>query len=172
MEGARGPLTDARTHTQTHMDTHTHAHTHANPYRTIPQPQLHQQRFALPTALSPSPPPPPNLPPQVPRAVFLPKGASDVAIVVKHLRKHNVPLSVMGGGHSLSGTSLADGAALIRLKHMNHVHVDPKEKTAWVGAGALLADIDAEAAGETLSTAPGLRRRVEAACIACAPRSP
>ena len=43
---------------------------------------------------------------------------------------------------------------------------------AAAGADIVLADIDAEAAGETLSTAPGLRRRVEAACIACAPRSP
>jgi FAD/FMN-containing dehydrogenase len=91
--------------------------------------------------------------------VFLPKGPADVSAVVKHLRKHNVPMSIMGGGHSLSGASLKHGAALIRLKHMNHVHVDPKEKSAWVGAGALLADIDNEAAGVLASMTKGAKCR-------------
>lgn len=84
---------------------------------------------------------------QIPSVVYLPKGPADVSAVVKHLRKHNIPMSIMGGGHSFSGASLKHGAALIRLKHMNHVHVDAREKSAWVGAGALLADIDNEAAG-------------------------
>ncbi|EGD72105.1 hypothetical protein PTSG_00121 [Salpingoeca rosetta] len=79
-----------------------------------------------------------------PSVVLLPHGAKDVQVAIKWIHANKLEFAVMSGGHSLSGRSIKDGAVLIRLSRMNFVHVDPVERTAWVGTGATIADIDAE----------------------------
>lgn len=81
---------------------------------------------------------------RMPSVVLMPHGQSDVQIALNWVRENKLEFAVMCGGHSMSGRSLKDGAVLIRLRRMNHVHVDPKERTAWVEMGATVADFDAE----------------------------
>ncbi|EGD79618.1 hypothetical protein PTSG_10465 [Salpingoeca rosetta] len=79
-----------------------------------------------------------------PSVVLLPLGATDVQVAVNWVRSNNLQFAVMSGGHSISGRSVKDGAVLIRLTRMNFVHVDPEERTAWVGMGATVKDFDLE----------------------------
>eukprot|EP00045_Choanoeca_perplexa_P005291 m.44706 g.44706 ORF g.44706 m.44706 type:complete len:463 (+) comp13042_c0_seq1:39-1427(+) len=81
---------------------------------------------------------------RLPSVVLRPKGPSDVAIAMKWVSQNNYPFAVMGGGHSFSGKSLKHDAVLIRLTHLDQVHVDVKDSSAWVGMGATVKDFDME----------------------------
>ena len=62
----------------------------------------------------------------------------DVVEAVKHGRENNLRVAVRGGGHSIAGLSAIEGGLLIDLAGMNTVEVDPEQKLAKVGGGALL----------------------------------
>lgn len=46
------------------------------------------------------------------------------------------------GGHNIAGSAVCDGGIVIDMRAINHVHVDPQGRTARVGPGATLADVD------------------------------
>jgi FAD/FMN-containing dehydrogenase len=71
-------------------------------------------------------------------------GAGDVIQCVKFAKQHSLKVSVRGGGHSISGKCLLDGAMLIDLSQLRSVRVDVKNKIADVAPGALLGDVDHE----------------------------
>ena len=81
---------------------------------------------------------------RLPSVVLRPKGPSDVQVALRWVVQNNYPFTVMGGGHSFSGKSLKHGAVLIRLSHLDQVHVDASARTAWVGMGATVKDFDME----------------------------
>jgi FAD/FMN-containing dehydrogenase len=83
-------------------------------------------------------------------------GASDVMQVVRFARQHDLLLAVRAGGHNIAGKAVADGALLIDLSQLRSVRVDPKAKTAWVGPGATLADLDRETQAFALATPLGI----------------
>jgi FAD/FMN-containing dehydrogenase len=72
-------------------------------------------------------------------------GAADVMAAVDFAGKHELPLSVRGGGHHVSGHAVVDAGLMIDLSLMNHVRVDPWSRTARVGPGARVRDLDHEA---------------------------
>jgi len=78
-----------------------------------------------------------------PCAVVLPQDAGDVGAAVRAARRAGVPLTVRGGGHSVAGRSLRDGAVCIDLRRLDAVAVDPATQVVRVGGGALLRDLDA-----------------------------
>jgi FAD/FMN-containing dehydrogenase len=78
-----------------------------------------------------------------PAAVVFARDADDVAAAVLGSRDAGTPLTVRGGGHSVAGRSLRDGAVCLDLSELNAVEVDPQRRTARVGGGALLAQLDA-----------------------------
>lgn len=69
--------------------------------------------------------------------------AEDVAAAVSFARRASLEISVRGGAHSMSGTSVGDAGIVIDLSRMNDVDVDPQTRRAVVGGGALLRDVDA-----------------------------
>ena len=74
-----------------------------------------------------------------PSAVAYASDADDVAAAIRL----GVPFTIRGGGHSVSGRSVRDGALCIDLRELNSVSVDPARGVVRVGGGALLSELDA-----------------------------
>ena len=82
--------------------------------------------------------------------------ANDVARAVRFARAHDLLVAVRGGGHNIAGNAVCDGGLMIDLSPMRTVRVDPAARTARVGAGATLADVDRATQGYGLATPLGV----------------
>jgi len=67
----------------------------------------------------------------------------DVAAALEVARDLALPVSVYGGGHGVTGSAVADGGVVVDLRPIDHVVVDPVERTARVGGGATWGAVDA-----------------------------
>ena len=68
--------------------------------------------------------------------------AGDVMNAVDFVRDHGLELAVRGGGHSGPGLCLVDDGVTLDLSPMRWVRVDPVARTAQVGGGSQLGDLD------------------------------
>ena len=82
-------------------------------------------------------------------------GAADVVRAVRFAREHELLVAVRGGGHSLSGQSVCDDGLMIDLSLMRGVRVEPTDRLARAGGGALLGDLDRETLPFGLVTTTG-----------------
>jgi FAD/FMN-containing dehydrogenase len=78
-----------------------------------------------------------------PAAIARCAGADDVVAAVNLARENNLPLSVYGGGHGVTGSAVVDAGICIDLRGMDGVAVDPDAKTARVEGGATWGQVDA-----------------------------
>jgi len=69
--------------------------------------------------------------------------SDDVAAVITHARTMELPLSVYGGGHSVTGAAVVDGGVCLDLRGLRTVDVDPTGRTARVGGGCTWGEVDA-----------------------------
>ncbi|MET8506511.1 FAD-binding oxidoreductase [Streptomyces sp. NPDC004787] len=92
-----------------------------------------------------------------PAAVARCADQSDVRAAVRYARETGTDLSVFGGGHSGGGLCMVDDALVVDLSHgLRWVRVDPAARTALVGGGSQLGDLDHEAHGHGLATPAGI----------------
>src|SRR5262245_23675671 len=77
-----------------------------------------------------------------PGAIVRPCTAAAVANAVRIAAELGCPLAVRGGGHNVAGFSTCDDGLVLDLGAMRRVEVDAATRTASVGGGALLADLD------------------------------
>jgi FAD/FMN-containing dehydrogenase len=70
-------------------------------------------------------------------------GAADVATGVTFAREANVPLSVYGGGHNVTGNAVCDDGVMIDLRPLKGIQIDPKRRTCRVDAGVTWGELDA-----------------------------
>jgi hypothetical protein len=91
-----------------------------------------------------------------PAALVVCDDAEDVALAVRIAADHGVPVTIRGGGHSVAGRSVADGALLIDLSRMRSVVVNEREEVAVVQGGALWHNVDVATAEAGLATTGGL----------------
>lgn len=82
--------------------------------------------------------------------------AEDVVSAVKFARKHDLVVSVRGGGHNIAGNAVCDGGLMIDLSLMKGVKVDAAARRALVEPGCTLADFDAAAQAHGLATPLGI----------------
>ncbi|WP_280552739.1 FAD-binding oxidoreductase [Halomonas sp. 25-S5] len=83
-------------------------------------------------------------------------GSQDVRRAIDFARDHRMLVSVRGGGHHIAGNAVAEGGLVIDLSALRGVRVDPQGRTARVGAGALLGDVDHETQAFGLATPLGI----------------
>lgn len=69
-------------------------------------------------------------------------GVDDVRRAVEAAARLGLPVSVRGGGHSVAGHGVGEGAMLIDLSPMRGVAVDPVARRARVAGGATWNDVD------------------------------
>jgi FAD/FMN-containing dehydrogenase len=81
---------------------------------------------------------------------------ADVRATVRYARDNGLEMTVRGGGHSACGLCVADEALTLDLSGMRWVHVDPAARTARVGGGAQLGDLDHETHGFGLAAPAGI----------------
>ncbi|MYW01576.1 FAD-binding oxidoreductase [Streptomyces sp. SID3343] len=91
-----------------------------------------------------------------PAAVVRCTDAADVMAAVDFVRDKGLELAVRGGGHSGPGLCLVDDGVTIDLSPMRHAHVDPTAKTARVGGGSRLGDLDHATHAFGLATPAGI----------------
>jgi FAD/FMN-containing dehydrogenase len=65
----------------------------------------------------------------------------DVRRCVEFARRHSLPVSIRGGGHSYAGFGVADGALQIDLGALNTVTVDRDRRVASVGGGTRIREL-------------------------------
>jgi FAD/FMN-containing dehydrogenase len=71
------------------------------------------------------------------------KNAEDVATAINVAREQDLPLSVYGGGHGVTGSAVVDAGICIDTRTMNRVDVDPEQRLARVESGARWLAVDA-----------------------------
>jgi len=77
-----------------------------------------------------------------PAAIVQPDDTASVVATVRAALAAGLPLTVRGGGHSVAGHAVADGAVCVDLRRMRGVVVDPVARRATVQGGAIWEDVD------------------------------
>ncbi len=93
---------------------------------------------------------------KTPALVVQPTSSADVATIVDFARERGLLLSVRGGGHNIAGTSIAPGGVTIDMSRMRSVAVDADARTADVGPGCTLGDVDEATQQLGLATVLGI----------------
>ena len=85
-------------------------------------------------------------------------GAEDVVEVVNFARQHQILVSVLGGGHGVSGHAVCQGGLMIDLSRMKKIQVDPALRTARAEAGVTWGEFDSATQSVGMATTGGLVR--------------
>lgn len=81
---------------------------------------------------------------------------NNIMQAVRFARQEGLAATVRGGGHSVAGKSVADGAMMIDLSLMAEVQIDPIRATAIAQGGATWGRFDAAAEKYGLATTGGV----------------
>jgi FAD/FMN-containing dehydrogenase len=79
----------------------------------------------------------------------------DVVTAVRYAREAELPVAVRGGGHSVAGHCIGEGALVVDLRMMRFADVVADARTATCGGGALWEDLDAPSQRHGLATPGG-----------------
>ena len=91
-----------------------------------------------------------------PRAVVRCADAADVIATVETARDEGLDLAVRGGSHSVPGFCTVDDGLVVDLSGMRNVQVDPANRVARAGGGAVWGDFDHATHAFGLSTTGGV----------------
>jgi len=70
-----------------------------------------------------------------PALIVYAEDAADVSRCVTFAKRHGLPLTARGGGHSIGGHSLVDGGVVIDTSRMKAIRVDPVNRRAFAQTG-------------------------------------
>ena len=77
-----------------------------------------------------------------PRLIAKCADVADVMTAIHFGKKHDVRVSIRGGGHNAGGLGVGDDCLVIDLSPIKYVHVDPDARTVRVGGGCTWGDVD------------------------------
>jgi FAD/FMN-containing dehydrogenase len=80
---------------------------------------------------------------------------ADVVRAVRFGRELDLSIAVRGGGHSVAGSALGDGALVVDLRRMHRVTVDPAAEAVRVEGGATMSHLDRATEPHGLATTGG-----------------
>ncbi|GAC1472612.1 MAG: FAD-binding oxidoreductase [Chloroflexota bacterium] len=80
---------------------------------------------------------------------------ADVVAAVKRARDAGLPISVRGGGHSVAGHCIGEGALVVDLVNMRRIEVDPERQVAVAGGGVTWEEYDAATQAHGLASTGG-----------------
>jgi FAD/FMN-containing dehydrogenase len=83
-------------------------------------------------------------------------GVDDVISCVNFARSSDLPVSVRGGGHNVSGSAVCNGGMTIDLSRMKDIHVDSANRKARAEAGLTWAEFDRTTQEFGLATTGGI----------------
>jgi len=84
------------------------------------------------------------------------KDAEDVSTTIAFAKASRLPVAIRGGGHSASGaSSCQDGIVIDLSRYLNGVRIDPENKLAHTGGGAIWATVDEAAIEHGLAGVAG-----------------
>lgn len=81
--------------------------------------------------------------------------ADDVVTVVTLARENDLPLSVYGGGHGVTGSAVVDAGICADMRGMKGIAVDPEARTARAEAGLTWGEFDAATQAHGLAITGG-----------------
>ena len=90
-----------------------------------------------------------------PAAIVSCASTDDVVAAVRAARNLGLPIAIRGGGHSVAGHSIPEGALVVSLDRLRDVSVDPDRRLARAGGGAQWNDVDAAAFAHGLAVPGG-----------------
>jgi len=77
------------------------------------------------------------------KVVAFVKDSQDVARAIKYAKANHLPIAIRGGGHNPSGAcSSEDGLVIDLSRYINGITVDPDNRLAHVGGGAMWNEVD------------------------------
>lgn len=82
-------------------------------------------------------------------------GGGDVAATVNVAREHDLPLSVYGGGHGVTGSAVVDAGICVDLRPMKGITLDAAARTVRAEAGLTWGELDAATQAEGLAVTGG-----------------
>ncbi|MFF4119732.1 FAD-binding oxidoreductase [Streptomyces sp. NPDC001714] len=77
---------------------------------------------------------------------------ADVVRAVRFGRELDLHIAIRGGGHSVAGSAVAEGALVVDLRRMDEVTVDPVTEAVRVQGGAVMSRLDRAAQAYGLAT--------------------
>jgi len=77
-----------------------------------------------------------------PACVVQPLDAHDVHAALAFAKAAGIPVSVRGGGHSVAGHAVGDGAVALDLRGLSEVRVDPRARRVRAGGGSTWREVD------------------------------
>lgn len=80
---------------------------------------------------------------------------ADVVRAVRFGRDLDLPIAVRGGGHSVAGMALGDGALVVDLRRMREVTVHPAARAVRIAGGATMSELDTATQEHGLATTGG-----------------
>jgi FAD/FMN-containing dehydrogenase len=88
--------------------------------------------------------------------VLFPRNAEAVALAILFATKNKLSIAIRGGGHSVSGSSsVQDGVVIDLSRFLNGVKIDPLQRLAFVGGGAIWETVETAAIKHGLATVAG-----------------
>lgn len=91
-----------------------------------------------------------------PAIIVRPVDAGEVIDAVRYGRERGMDIAIRGGGHNGGGLGTVDDGLVIDLSRMKGVRVDPVARTARVGGGSLLREVDQATHAFGLATPSGI----------------
>ena len=90
-----------------------------------------------------------------PAAIVRAHSDDDVVAAVIAAGDLGLPIAVRGGGHSVAGHAMADGALVVDMRDLRAVQVDPQTRIVRAQGGALWEDVDGAAWAHHLAVVGG-----------------